>query len=329
MRRSSRAGVWLLAAFLGGLGSACQESGTANVPAVRVQSRGDHEFAHTIGDLVNQEIDVGLKPGYRLDPASLPSPGAVDAATEIRAVEYSEADASARIRIQYQLFQGVREPETIELPAVLLRFQGPDGDREVRIDPLPMSLVPVLPPDRPEDKIAVRPLSAPEPQDLAPIWRRFGLGWGLFLASAGYLLWVRGRLPWDRPPLPFRRAVRQLERFAAGQSVPSGAAEACRILHRALHDTAREAVFAPGLERFLGRHPEFRALRAELEDFFARSRRILFAAETSGEAADVDFFLALGRRAARLERRSRKDSFGKWLVRSLGALRPGWLRRRA
>jgi mxaA protein len=329
MRRSSRIGVWLLVVFLGGLGSACQDSGTANVPAVRVQSRGDHEFAHTIGDLLNQEIDVDLKPGYRLDPASLPPPGAVDAATEIQQVEYSEADALARIRIRYQLFQGVRGPETIELPAILLRFQGPDGSREVRIDPLPVSLVPILPLDRSEDKIAVRPLAPPELHVLVPIWRRFGLGWGLFLASASYLLWVRGRLPWGRMLLPFRRAVRELERLAAGESAPWKAAEACRILHRALHDTAGEAVFAPGLERFLGWHPEFRVLRTELEDFFARSRRILFAAETSGEAADVAFFLALGRRAARLERRSRKDSFGRWLVRSLVALRPGWLRGRA
>jgi mxaA protein len=323
--------MWLLAAFLGGLGSSCRDTGTADVPAVRVQNRGDHEFAHTVGDLLNQEIDVELKPGYRLDPASLPSPGAVDAATEIRKVEYSEdSDASAaRIRIQYQLFQGVKEPETIELPAVLLRLQGPDGDREVRIGPLPVSLVPILPRGRPEDKIAVRPAAPPEPHDLAPIWRRFGLGWGLFLGSASYLLWLRGRLPWGSgPPLPFRRAVRELERLGARESAPSKGAEACRLLHRALHDTAGEAVFAAGLEQFLGRHPEFRALRAELEDFFVRSRRILFAAETSADAADVDFFLALGRRAARLERRSRKESFGKWLFRSLGAFRPGWLRRR-
>lgn len=329
MRGSSRAGVWLLAAFLGGLGSACQDNGTTKVPAVRVQSRGDHEFTHTIGDLVNQEIDVELKPGYRLDPASLPSTGAIDAATEVRVVEYSEADASARIRIQYQLFQGVREPEAIELPAILLRFQGPDGGREVRIDPLPVSLVPVVPPDHPEAKIAVRPLVAPEIQDLAPSWWRLGLGWGLLLAGGGYLLWVRGRLPWGQPPLPFRRAVRQLECLATGEWTPSKAAEACRILHRGLHDSAGEAVFVANLERFLRQHPEFVALRAELEDFFARSRRILFAAETSEEVADVAYFLALGRRAARLERRSCGDSFGTRLVRSLGALRPEWLRRRA
>ncbi|QJD29870.1 hypothetical protein [Methylococcus geothermalis] len=265
----------------------------------RFESQDDHAATHTMGDLILRDIVVSTGPGVHIDPASLPAPGAINDWAEIRKVETDSTDEQTRVRITYQVFYGVRGPETAELPPMRLRFEGGGGSPDVEAPALPVSVMPLIPPGIPDEKVAIRALRPAEPRTYSPYPQWLALGLGAFGAGLVYLLWMRGLLPPFAGPLPFRRACRDLQRLA---DQPSRDRAACLLLHRALNETAGEAVFGNRLEAFLERHPEFAGIREELVEFFALSREMFFA-----EAADGDAYarcLKLARRARRLERKS-------------------------
>lgn len=267
------------------------------VPA-KLQSQDDHAATHTMGDLIVRDIVVSTGPGIRIDSASLPTPGALSDWAEISKVETDSVDEQTRVRITYQVFYGVRGPETAELPPLRLRFEGDGGGPDVEAPALPVSFMPLIPPGIPDEKVAIRPLRPAEILATSPYGQWLALS--LVAAGAGllYLLWMRGLLPLLAGPLPFRRACRDLQRTA---SQPSPGQAACLILHRALNETAGEALFGNGLESFIDCHPEFAGLRGELDEFFALSRRVFFADDADGDA--YAHCLKLARRARLLERR--------------------------
>ncbi|MDD2767295.1 MAG: hypothetical protein PHT19_01095 [Methylococcus sp.] len=269
----------------------------AAAPA-RFESQDDHAATHTMGDLIVRDVLVSTGPGVRIDPASLPAPGALSDWAEIRKVETDSNEEQTRIRFTYQVFYGLRGPETAELPPLRLRFEGAGGAPDVEAPALPVSFMPLIPPGIPDEKVAVRPLRPAETLPISPYGKWLALS--LIAAGAGllYLLWMRGLLPMFAGPLPFRRACRDLQRAA---SQPSPGQAACLILHRALNETAGEAIFGNGLESFLGRHPQFAGIRGELDEFFALSRRVFFAEDADGDA--YAHCLKLARRARLLERR--------------------------
>jgi mxaA protein len=272
---------------------------------VRFESQDDHAATHTMGDLIVRDVVVASN-GAQPDPASLPAPGALNEWAEIRKVETDStgpstpltASEQTRVRVTYQVFYGVRGPETAELPPLRLRFEGAGGSQDVEAPALPVSFMPLIPPGIPDEKVTIRATRPAEPRPFSPYGQWLGFGLGLGGGAGVYLLWLRGLLPMLSGPLPFRRASRELEHLA-NQPAPGRAA--CLILHRALNETAGEAVFGNGLEAFLDRHPEFAGLRGTLDEFFALSRRLFFAEGSDGEAYSL--CLKLARQARRLERR--------------------------
>jgi mxaA protein len=264
----------------------------------RFESQDDHTATHTMGDLIVRDVVVSTN-GAQVDPASLPAPGPINEWAEIRKVETGPADELTRVRVTYQVFYGVRGPETAELPPLRLRFESAGGSPDVEAPALPVSFMPLIPPGISDEKVVIRATRPAEFRPFSPYGQWLGFGLALGGGAGIYLLWLRGLLPGLAGPLPFRRASRELQRLA---DQPSPGRAACLILHRALNETAGEAVFSNRLEAFLQRHPEFTGIRGELDEFFALSRRVFFA-----EAADGDAYarcLKLARRARQLERQS-------------------------
>ncbi|WP_041361060.1 hypothetical protein [Methylococcus capsulatus] len=266
------------------------------VPA-RLESQDGHTATHTMGDLIVRDVVVSVH-GGRIDPASLPAPGPINEWAEIRKVETDSAGERTRVRITYQVFHGVRGPETAELPPLRLRFSGTGGSPDVEVPPLPVSFMPLIPPGIPDEKVMIRTTRPAEPRPFAPYGPWLGLGLALGAGAGFYLLWLRGLLPILDGPLPFRRASRELRRLA---NQPLAGRPACLILHRALNETAGEAVFGDDLEAFLARHPEFIGLRGLLSEFFAASRRLFFAEDSDDGVYPL--CLKLAHLAQRLERR--------------------------
>ena len=148
----------------------------------------------------------------------------------------------------------------------------------------------------------LRPAAAALPIDTAPGVTRLAVCAGLALLGLGYLARVYLVAPWwAARHRPFARAWQALRQTGPG-TTPQARQQAYRQLHRALDLTAGEVLFEKGLPRFLAAHPRYAPLRAELGEFFTRSRAEFFGAPADDGIEAGRWLRALCRRCRDLER---------------------------
>ena len=261
-------------------------------------------YGHQVGDVVVREITLGLPAGLTLDDASLPVPGRVSHALELRSLSHDRApDGRITLRLEYQWFAAPAQARIYELPPLLLRAvgAGPGAPtQELRVDAWPVALAPLVP----ENGLARRGLGDLRPDAPAPLRElrneRLAIAWATVVALLA-LVWLvvvyLGVPWWGRRGRPFSLAYRQLR---ANAGVPA----AWRSLHAAFDRTAGRTLFADGVDDFLRATPRFAPLRAEILDFYARSQRGFFAAAANDGAAgdDAAWLLAFARACRDAER---------------------------
>jgi mxaA protein len=173
----------------------------------------------------------------------------------------------------------------------------------VRVEAWPITVAPLLPVDAsPRRGLGeLRPDRTPPPIDDHTIQLRLLACAAAALLLLGALALIQLGPPWRAARnQPFGRAWRQLRRLppnAAGAQWRS----ACKSVHDALNRSAGEVVFEPGLERFIGAHPAFTALRDDLDRFLRLSRGEFFG-ESVRENGDASWLVALCRRCRDAER---------------------------
>jgi mxaA protein len=212
------------------------------------------------------------------------------------------------LTLGYQVFLSPREVRTLEMPPVLLRFTGGPRPQTLRIDAWPVTVAPLVP-------LEVSPrhgLGSLRPDAAAPLIDTRASRWRLAVygvvaaALLAYLAHVYLALPWlARRARPFGRAWLALRGLSASSSSDE-LRVAMQRMHQALNTTAGRVVFENGVDGFVETHPRFGPLRADLLDFFARSRREFFgdARGGLGDAVEASWLLALCRRARDAERGS-------------------------
>lgn len=101
----------------------------------------------------------------------------------------------------------------------------------------------------------------------------------LLVLSILALLYILGKGAWlPRMGGPFARAYRQIKKQA---NLPQGAtAEGVRhavsSMHAALNTSAGHSLFAGNLDQFLAKKPAFKAIEAEIHQFFGLSNQVFF-----------------------------------------------------
>jgi mxaA protein len=258
-------------------GTACGQTGPA---ASVVEPRA---FGYRVGDVLQRRIALQVPDGMTLDRASLPRAGRPGQPLELRSVSWSGAGA---LVLEYQVFLSPPAVRTLELPPLRLRFSGPAGERVLRIEPWPVTVAPLVPVDAPSRAGLgeMRPDAPPPPIDTTAVRRRLWAYAGALALAAGYLAHVYFGLGWrGRRARPFADAWRALRSGASAPPAEQRRAAFVR-LHEALNASAGEALFESGLDRFVAAQPAFAPLRAELAEFFRRSRDEFFA----GRGRDQD-----------------------------------------
>lgn len=251
-------------------------------------------YGHQVGDVVARDITLALPVGSALDESSLPVPGRVSHALELRSlVRSSTADGRLALRLEYQWFAAPPLARVYELPPLVLRVVGTQpgaASEELRVDAWPVALAPLVP----ENGLARRGLGDLRPDASAPLHdtrlERLAIAWSAAVAVLA-LLWLAAvylGLPWwGRRARPFQRAYRGLRAGA-------GATAAWRSLHAAFDRTAGRTLFADGVDDFLRAMPRFAPLREEILSFYTRSQRGFFAASKDDAAARADAAWLLG-----------------------------------
>ena len=274
-------------------------------PAITLTAPRD--YGYVLGDVIEHTLSLDLPDGSELDPASLPAPGPVNDWLSIRAsrLETLATDGGARqqVHISYQIFQGVRQPETVSIPPVTLQLSG-QPPRELHSPAWPFTLTPVIPPDIKDEEIELRDPLPPVPAPTAAAWRVLGY-WLAGLAGVTGLFALRQYLR-RRRQRPFAAAARQLAAALAGRLDENALGDGLRILHRAFDHTFGETLFVGQIERFCAEHPAFAPLQDRLAAFFALSQSHFFAPGSAGvtDPATRAWLLDLGRRCATAERRA-------------------------
>jgi len=298
-------------------GSAIAHAADAGLSATLLPNPTDpRAFGYFVGDVVTRRIEVQVPAALQLDAESLPRAGRQGQALELREVVWQRGSTwlpgsaahTATLTLGYQVFIAPREVRTLEMPPVLLRFTGGPRPQTLRIDAWPVTVAPLAPLDvSPRHGLGAMRPDAPAPliDTRASQWRLavYGLVAAVLLT---YLANVYLALPWlARRARPFGQAWLAMRGLSAGTSADELRAAMQRV-HQALNATAGRVVFESGVDAFVQTHPRFGPLRAELIDFFARSRREFFGDVRGdrGDAVEARWLLALCRRARDVERGS-------------------------
>ncbi len=284
---------------------ACAAGSTPHVESTVLRN-----FGYVIGDLVGYDVLVTVPDGYALETEHLPVPGPLNEWLDIRTVNWTKADTQGgtqyRLRLTYQIFKGVRQPEKLTIPALPIRFRG-QTQMEVQTQPWNIAIAPIIPSDISDENIKIPESVGPEPLPIGPHPLRFTSYLAGALAVLAILALRYGWLPFfAKTTPPFARALRELRKLNRKRGDVEAYRAAVRLLHRALDDTAGFRLFAGELELFLAAHPAFAELRDELNHFFALSRRVFYTAPDAPIPADspLERLETLCRRCIAAERRS-------------------------
>jgi mxaA protein len=299
----------LVAAWVGVWLGTALPSWAAEDSGWRLQSDEPRAFGHQVGEVVTRRFVIETPPGRRIDRASLPQVGRRGKSLELRAVRWREPgwfDAQRyTLELDYQVFVSPPEVRTLEMPPVMLRFDGGARSEELRLDAWPLTVAPLVPRE-PSPRTGLGELrpDAPAPAiDTRPALQRLAAMAVLALLALAYLAQVYLVGPWWRSRLrPFALAWGGLRGLGQAAATPAQRQAAYRLLHRALDGTAGEVVFERSLPSFLAAHPRYQPLQAELAEFFQRSRAEFFGTPAADDGEALRWLRALARRCRDLER---------------------------
>lgn len=268
------------------------------------------DYGVVMGQVVQAEIRATVEAGYELQTAALPLVGSpVDDYLELRAISWRREDRDGatlyRIELGYQAFKGVREAETLAVPALSLRFRRGEEAAEAETPVWRFTLNPIIPTRTPDEEVKLRG-GRPAPE-YDPSGARLRLAC-LLILPAGAGLHAAARLglgAWRRKTSRFAQTAKALRAMARQGDRPEQYRDGLRAIHAALDAAAGFALCAGQLPRFWAARPHYRAAEAELTAFFALSERLFFAVG-EGETPPADTWarlIDLCRRLADLERR--------------------------
>jgi mxaA protein len=277
---------------------------TAAPGTLSASSDEPRAFGYSVGDVVSRRIALRVPDGLKLDPDSLPRAGARGRALELQRVvlHKSLAGVPDALQLDYQVFFAPGEVRVLEMPPLVLRFDGSPRPQTLRIDAWPVTVAP-LAPIEPSVRVGLgelRPDREPPRMDTSAARTRLTVEAGVMLLLLGYLAQVYLLLPWSASRRrPFGRAWKAL-RVLPSEADPTQRRAAFERVHAALNETAGEVLFEPGLNRFIALRPRFAPLRDDLARFFADSRLEFFGG--GHHAVDSRWLVAFCRRCRNVER---------------------------
>ena len=257
------------------------------------------QFGYVIGDRIEHTVSLVLRPGFELDPASIPAPGRATRWLSLNeAVLGGEVrDGASRhvIRFLYQVVNAAPSVVGAGTPTVSLRVFGPEDDLPVVVPAWGFTIGPIIEPvERPPGTLPnLRPALPPAP---IPTTERTARVVALGLLAAGLVMlvaWGHLRERFGRAARgPFNQACRRIERRMRSPHAAGAYRDALVEVHAAFNATAGRAVFAHDLARFFAEHPRFGPLREPVEALFAESSELFYRVDGS-PAAKVQSLAAL------------------------------------
>ncbi|XSG82992.1 MAG: nonribosomal peptide synthetase MxaA [Methyloligella sp. ZOD6] len=127
----------LVAAGLAPVGhGVAQEAGGPSGVVHRISASQPRDFGYFPGDIITREVFVAVDGAYRLQPASIPTAGALNYWLDLKDVAVKEDEAKGErrylITLTYQTFYVPLEVKRRNLPGFTLQFASEESDRAAR-----------------------------------------------------------------------------------------------------------------------------------------------------------------------------------------------------
>lgn len=275
---------------------------------VEIHLENPRAFGHLVGDIVERRITLSAPRPLTLAPDSLPKPGRLGHAFELRELHLDSKESGRgtqyELLLRYQLFAAPSEPKTLDLPAFALQLDGGAQPEELRIDFAPIVVSPLTPAGTSLRKGlgGLQPDIAPAQMENKPaLWRLVACAAAAALVLT-YLGYVYLGFPFlNRQRRPFTLAYRQIHALNADDGGDKIRA-AMKRLHRAFNETAGSTIFQHNIDHFLSAHPAFAPLRSDIAAFFDESRKVFFDTDARAASKDIQRLLALCRQCRDIER---------------------------
>ena len=243
-------------------------------------------FGYVIGDVIEHRVSLVLRPGFELDPASVPETGRTGRWLSLNEAvldgDAGDGKSHHTIRLRYQVVNAAPSVIGAGTAPISLRILGPEGDLPVVVPAWGFTIGPIVTPEErvpgrlPDLRSALPPPPIPTTERTARVAALGLLAAGLLVLAAGRYL--RGRFGRSGPG-PFDLACRRVERRMKNPQAPGAYAGALVEVHSAFNATTGRAVFGYDLARFFVEHPRFESLRTPIEALFAESAALFYASD--------------------------------------------------
>lgn len=251
----------------------------ANSPAYTLQVKNpERALGHFVGDVLTRTIRLDVDPAYQLAVGSLPVKGISRHGLELREAAVAPILYRGRvryiIRLSYQVFGNGAGVKKAALPQETLKFTSKGKSFTVIVPAWDFSISPLAARGNHAIEQEMSPYRGPMLVDSGfkqPMLTGFV---ALAVLSLLGLIYINAHAGW-LPGMggPFAQSYRRLRRMSESQA---GLKEGVASLHRAFNQTYSGNLFAPDIEDFLRQHPQFSAMRQDIEEFFRVSNAILF-----------------------------------------------------
>jgi mxaA protein len=272
-------------------------------------------FGYFLGDVVRREVILTLKPGSKLEPASIPQPGPLNYWLELRAVDVaqSEADGGTQVQItlSYQAFHAALDPRRLTIPGFTLKISDAEGQEDSKIPAFEFIVSPLREIFPGKESVPDNVLLQPDaqPRRLGTATERTGLLLASLTGLAALVLLAMHYAWWPfhrRQARPFTEAARFLRRRSTHLTGDGGYRAALITLHRAFDAAAGRRVLPDDVSGFVAEHPQFAPLSDDIERLFECSRTAFYGNDVSSarQALPIKEVATLGARLGMAERRA-------------------------
>ncbi len=239
-------------------------------------------FGYQLGDKFERRISFLVHEPYVLDTGALPEPGKLNTWLIIEAPHIQQNALGSYTRMQLRLVYQVTNVEPgitqVPVPHHDLVFTNGKKQTKVLVPAIRIDLNTVTDPRASDLQADQLPRLLPQRTEYLALYAAV-----LLVALAG-LAWRYFGFTLADKQQPFTQTWKRWRRRRRARDEATTLA-AMRDIHQAFNATAGKTVFAETLDAFFAEHRQFEPLRVPINDFFACSRNVFFAAGNGEQVA--------------------------------------------
>ena len=259
------------------------KEGSVTIKAVEPTKR----VGYTVGDVIERDITLTIKPPYQLIETSLPIPGYEKRyrgqliGIELKSISHEKEaldnGTQHRIKLAYQVFTNNVVAKNASLGPEYLHLINTTNKNDLvkyRIPSFDIAISPIAIFGQVKIENNMSGFHAPFMISSEKEQQQLKVSLAVLVISLLGLLYILGKHAWlPRMGGTFARAYRKMRKLPETQG---GLQQAVTAMHHAFNQSAGFTVFNHNVDAFIAQKPNYASIKSEIQQFFALSRQVYF-----------------------------------------------------